>query len=136
MSDAITIGELAKRVGVAGSTVRYYERRGLLRPAGRTKANYRVYGNEAVARLRFIRAAQSSGLSLEDIHTLLGFSDGAVVPCADVLAVIDSRLDHVRSQLDDLRRVERALERLHDSCRRSEREKDCPAMEEFRSSQA
>lgn len=133
MSDSMRIGELARRAGVAGSTVRYYERRGLLRPAGRTRANYRVYGQEAVVRLRFIRAAQASGLSLEDIQTLLGFSDGDVAPCDEVQAVIDSRLEHVRRQVADLHRVERALERLHDECCNTDREGPCPAIEEFRS---
>lgn len=133
MSDSMRIGELAERVGVAGSTVRYYERRGLLPPVGRTDANYRVYGPESVARLRFIRAAQASGLSLEDIHTLLGFSDGNVAPCEEVQAVIDSRLEHVRQQVADLRRVERALEHLLDECCSSDRKGPCPAIEEFRS---
>ena len=128
------IGELAERVGVAGSTVRYYERRGLLRPSGRTDANYRVYGPEAVARLRFIRAAQASGLTLEDIHTLLGFSDGEVAPCEEVQTVIDTRLEHIRQQVADLGRVQRALERLHVACSSTDRQGPCPAIEEFRGS--
>jgi DNA-binding transcriptional MerR regulator len=132
MTETMTIGELANRAGVAGSTVRYYERRGLLRPAGRTQANYRIYGPESVARLQFIRAAQTSGLSLDDIRTLLGFSDGTVAPCEEVQAVIDSRLGHVRNQVKELRRVQRALERLHDACGSSDRRGPCPAIEEFR----
>jgi DNA-binding transcriptional MerR regulator len=132
MTETMTIGELANRAGVAGSTVRYYERRGLLRPAGRTEANYRIYGPESVARLQFIRAAQTSGLSLDDIRTLLGFSDGAVAPCEEVQAVIDTRLEHVRRQVKDLRRIQRALERLHDACGSSDRRGPCPAIEEFR----
>lgn len=132
MNEIMTIGELASRVGVADSTVRYYERRGLLRPTGRTEANYRIYGPESVARLQFIRAAQTSGLSLENIHTLLGFSDGTVGPCMEVQGVIDSRLEQVRGQVEDLRKVQRALERLHEACCSSDRQGPCPVIEEFR----
>lgn len=133
MGEIMTIGQLATRAGVADSTVRYYERRGLLRPTGRTEANYRIYGPESVARLHFIRAAQSSGLSLDDIHTLLGFSDGAVAPCEEVQAVIDARLEHVRNQLKDLRKVQRALEGLHEACCRNDRRGPCPAIQVFQS---
>ncbi len=132
MNKPLTIGELAKQVGVAGSTVRYYERRGLLRPEGRSSANYRVYGPNSVSRLRFIRAAQSSGLSLEDIATVLRFADGAVAPCEQVLSVIDSRLEHVGQQLADLRAVQRTLQRLHEACCSPHQQGQCPAIEEFR----
>jgi len=133
MRESMSIGELARRVGVAGSTLRYYERRGLLRPDGRTSANYRVYGPESLERLQFIRAAQAGGLSLEDIHTLLGFSDGHVAACEEVLAVIESRLGHVKRQVDDLRTVQSALERLREACSSAENSDECPAMEEFTS---
>ena len=58
---AYTIGQLAKEGGVPTSTVRYYERIGLLHPNDRTGGNYRVYSDTALERLRFIRAAQATG---------------------------------------------------------------------------
>jgi len=131
MSDGITIGELAKRGGVADSTLRYYERMGLLRPEGRTDANYRVYGPESVERLRFIRTAKASGLSLEDIRTLLEFRDGAVAPCAEVKTVIESRLEHVKRQIKDLRTVEQALEKFHTACETASGGQECPVLDEF-----
>ena len=71
METIYTIGQLARAAGVPTSTVRYYERIGLVRPAGRTAGNYRVYGEEALECLRFIRAAQATGFALEDISALL-----------------------------------------------------------------
>jgi DNA-binding transcriptional MerR regulator len=132
MSDSMTIGELAKKVGVPHSTVRYYERRGLLRPAGRNASNYRIYGSDAVARLHFVRAAQSCGLSLEDIDTVLAFADGEVAACAEVQSVIESRLLHVKRQVRELREVKRTLERLRESCGESGEDGKCPAIEEFK----
>ena len=62
-----TIGELAKAARVPTSTVRYYEREGILRPAGRSSSNYRLYAKEDIERLRFIRGAQATGFTLRDV---------------------------------------------------------------------
>jgi len=67
----ITIGELAERVGMRTSALRYYEEQGLLTPAGRTDAGYRLYAPEAEQTLRFIQRAQQLGFSLADIGVLL-----------------------------------------------------------------
>ena len=131
MQDLITIGQLATRGGVADSTVRYYERKGLLRPESRSDAGYRLYGPRSVERLRFIRAAQASGLSLRDILTLLEFQDGELSPCADVKTVIDGRLDRVKQQLRDLRTVKRTLEELRDACGTTAHGEDCPVLQKF-----
>jgi MerR family copper efflux transcriptional regulator len=73
----LTIGELAKRVGMRTSALRYYQERGLLEPVGRTQSGYRLYAPEAEQILRFIQRAQRLGFSLSDIHTLLeGWRDG------------------------------------------------------------
>ncbi|QKV80682.1 MerR family transcriptional regulator [Amycolatopsis sp. Hca4] len=75
------ISELARRSGVPASTLRFYEQAGLL-PAARTGSGYRVYGEEAVARLEFIGAAKHLGLPLEEIRQLLGAWEAGV--CAEV----------------------------------------------------
>lgn len=69
--DALTIGELAKLAGVSRSMLRYYEEQGLLAPAGRTAAGYRLYAPSAAQTLLFIQRAQRLGFSLGDIHVLL-----------------------------------------------------------------
>ena len=71
----MTIGQLADSVGVATSTLRYYEREGLLRPCGRSRADYRLYDAAAIDKLRFIRSAQSVGFSLNDIKALLSLDE-------------------------------------------------------------
>ena len=75
----LSIGQLAKRVGVRTSTLRYYEAEGLLTPAERTDAGYRLYAPEAEKTLRFIQRAQRLGFSLADIRTLLQPADAATV---------------------------------------------------------
>lgn len=79
-----TIGGLARGAGVPTSTVRYYERHGLLTSEARSRGNYRLYGPAALERLRFVRSAQAAGFTLSDITLLLRFRDGDPAPCQDV----------------------------------------------------
>jgi DNA-binding transcriptional MerR regulator len=113
---SLTIGQLAHAAGIAVSTVRFYERRGLLKPDSRTKSNYRTYSKRTAERLKFIRAAQTTGFSLKDIREMLALTYSEEPPCNEIAALIDRRLDDVRQRLRELRRVERALTLAHKSC--------------------
>jgi DNA-binding transcriptional MerR regulator len=66
-----TIGEVAQRVGVRSSTVRYYERRGILPPAVRRKNGYRSYTDKRIKLLLFTTRARSLGITLKEIKFLL-----------------------------------------------------------------
>ncbi len=110
MHETYTIGRLAKAADVAISTVRYYEQRGLLRPEQRTRSNYRVYGDASLRRLRFIRIAQKTGFTLEDIGLLLRLRDGSASDsCMQVENLVDKRLEHITEQLRELRRAQKVL---------------------------
>ena len=65
------IGEVATRANVNIQTLRYYERRGLLPKAPRTGSNYRLYSDESIRRVRFVKRAQELGFSLKEIKELL-----------------------------------------------------------------
>ena len=88
MPGSYTIGQLAREADVPTSTVRYYERRGLLRPDGRSEGNYRMYGEATLERLLFVRSAQVAGFTLTDITALLDFRDGDAAPCKEVQDLI------------------------------------------------
>jgi DNA-binding transcriptional MerR regulator len=124
---SLTIGQLAKAGGVPPSTVRYYERIGLLEPDSRSAGNYRLYGPAAMERLRFIRSAQAVGFGLDDIATLLG---GAA--CRDVQGLIERRLADVAGRLRDLRHVQRVLALCLDECHDA-RNKECPVVVKLKS---
>lgn len=112
-----TIGQLARISGVKASTIRYYERIGLLHPEGRTASNYRHYGEEALQRLRFIRASQATGFTLEDITVLLGLRDGTRRTCEDVQVLIEERLADLERRVADLWHVQRVLKATLEKCR-------------------
>jgi len=128
---SLTIGELAGKVGIPTTTIRYYERAGLLPRPGRTAANYRVYDAAAVERLRFIRAAQAAGLTLADIKALRGYRYGTVSPCREVRGLLENRLATVEASLKDLRHLRKVLRSYVDICRQAERDEPCGVVEKF-----
>ncbi|RMF74235.1 MAG: heavy metal-responsive transcriptional regulator [Planctomycetota bacterium] len=129
MDHHYTIGRLARAAGVPVSTVRYYERRGLVKPDARSDGNYRLYGEDSLRRLRFVRSAQAAGFTLLDIALLLRFRDGDVSPCAKVQRLISDRLESVSRQIEQLQQVDRMLRNWLKVCRRSERTGRCGVLD-------
>ena len=112
----ITIGKLAQAADVPISTVRFYERRGLLKPDARTRSNYRTYSARSAERLKFIRAAQATGFSLKDIREMLALTYSDDPPCDEVAALIERRLLDVKQRLRELKRIDRTLSTALKSC--------------------
>jgi MerR family mercuric resistance operon transcriptional regulator len=129
MSESYTIGQLAKAAAVAPSTVRYYERRGLLIAESRSKSNYRLYSCESLKRLRFVKAAQQAGFTLGDIEVLLGLGEQRNLPCHVVQQLIGDRLKTVRTQLAELSRIETMLEEWLKVCADLQSQGRCGVLE-------
>jgi len=121
-----SIGQLAQRTGVGVDTVRYYERSGLLAPAGRLASGYRRYGEFELRRMRFIRRAKSLGFTLGEIAALLALSDGRDVRA--VKRAAQARLEDVERKLADLDRVRAGLRKLIVACPGHGRAADCPIL--------
>jgi Hg(II)-responsive transcriptional regulator len=122
------IGELGAAAGVPAATVRYYERRGLLAPATRTRSGYRQYAAEDARRLRFIKHAQQLGYSLEEIQQMLELRIEDPASCSRVEATTRDKIREVRQRLAELRHLERTLQTLVDSCERHEAREPCPIL--------
>jgi MerR family mercuric resistance operon transcriptional regulator len=125
-NEQLTIGALARRAGVTVETIRFYQRRGLLAEPDRPYGGIRRYGAPEVARVRFIKAAQRLGFSLDDIAGLLRLADGT--HCAEARVLGESKLREVRARLADLARLEAALTSLVDACILGG-ERDCPLID-------
>jgi len=111
--DSFTIGELARTAGVNVETVRFYERRGLLRQPERGDG-YRRYPSTDLDRLRFIRRAKDLGFTLAEIAGLLDASGAGAV--ADLVAATRARIDDVDAELASLAEQRERLERLLELC--------------------
>jgi MerR family mercuric resistance operon transcriptional regulator len=128
-----TISQLAQAVGVPATTLRYYERAGLLHPEDRSQGNYRLYSDVSLRRLKFIRAAQAIGFTLDDVKRLLGNNEGKPLACSDVQALIADRLTDIDRRLKDLRHVQRVLQTAMTKCRASSRAGHCAVIDTLRS---
>jgi len=131
----MTIGALADSAGVPTSTVRFYERRGLLSPDGRSDGNYRLYSEASLERLRFIVAAKEVGFALADVQTLLEFADGVQAPCNKVQALIEHRLERGRIQMERLQEIDRRLTWWLRACKRAQKTGRCDVVERLRKGQ-
>lgn len=123
---SLSIGQLAKQAGVGIDTVRYYERDGLLAPAGRLASGYRRYGATELRRLRFIRRAKALGFSLEEIRSLLTLSEERSV--ARIKQTAEARLADIDARIDELERIRTGLRTLIDACPGHGRAESCPIL--------
>ncbi|MFQ5716940.1 MAG: MerR family transcriptional regulator [Nitrospinales bacterium] len=113
----MTISKVAKKAGVGVETVRFYERKGLVQqPPKPSGGGYRIYPEEAVERIRFIRQAQELGFSLREIEELLSLRTDPATHCADVRERAQAKLDEVRRKVAQLNRIQAALEQLIAAC--------------------
>jgi len=124
----LTIGRLARRAGVGIDTVRFYERARLLPRPGRTASGYRTYGDEDVARLRFIRRAKALGFSLEEISELLALSAGKGGR-ASVKALAERRLHDLDAKIRELTSMRDTLKHYTHRCSGSGALAGCPIIE-------
>ena len=110
---SLTIGELAAAGGVGVETIRFYQRRDLLRTPARG-GGIRHYSRDDVRRLRFIRQAQAAGFTLEEIRELLELDAGEDRGRARELA--KARIEALDAKIADLQRARDALRRLAREC--------------------
>lgn len=122
----LTIGGLAREGGVGVETVRYYQRRGLL-PTPRRAVGIRRYGDKEVRRLKFIRAAQAAGFTLEEIGELLALDAGHDHARARALA--KERIVALNARIAELEKARDALKRLARDCARTKG--PCPIITAF-----
>ncbi|MBW2467252.1 MAG: MerR family transcriptional regulator [Deltaproteobacteria bacterium] len=125
----LTIGKLAKQVGVGIETVRFYERQGLIDPPPRTESNYRVYPEDEVVRLKFIKRAKALGFTLNEIKELLFIRHDPHATKADIKNRTLAKIKDIEKKINDLARIKTALEHLASSCDGHGPLNECPILE-------
>lgn len=124
----LAIGTLSKRTGCNIETIRYYEREGLMPNPPRTSGGHRLYDEEHIKRLTFIRRSRELGFSLEDVRGLLRILDGGHYTCAEVRAITLEHLSEISAKLTDLKKLEKLLEELAAECSGDETPR-CPVID-------
>ena len=108
----LTVSKLAEEAGTSSDTVRYYERIGLLPETERSASGYRLYGDEAVERLRFIKRAQRFGLRLEAIAELLDVRGRGLCPCGHTRKLLEDRVAELDEEMASLARLRDDIARM------------------------
>ncbi len=124
------IGEAAKASGVTAKMVRHYESIGLLPPARRTEAGYRLYGDEDVRMLQFIHRGRALGFSLDQIADLLALWRDKHRASADVRRLALEHINELDRKIAELEAMKRTLASLADSCHGDARS-DCPILDDL-----
>lgn len=112
----LTRGELAGLTGCNIETIRYYEKIGLMAAPLRSGAGHRLYGQEPVKRVTFIRRSRELGFSLEEIRALLRLVDGQNYTCAQIEALARAHVSELERKIADLKTLKGVLETMVAQC--------------------
>ena len=125
----LSSSQLAKSGGINLQSVRFYEQQGLLPRPPRTRAGYRVFPDDAVRRVRFIKRAQELGFTLKEIKELLALRADSRSTCGEVRRRADAKRVDIEAKIRDLRRITRTLGRLAEACGTRQPSGACPILE-------
>ncbi len=126
----MNIGEAARASGLSAKMVRYYESIGLIRPALRTESGYRVYGEDDIHTLRFIRRARGLGFSIEETSELLTLWRDKTRASADVKSFALKHVRELEAKIEELQAMCRTLTHLAGHCHGDERP-ECPILDDM-----
>ncbi len=119
----ITISKAAERAGVGIETIRYYQRFGLIKEPAKPVEGYRLYPEQTIAQIRFIRRAQELGFTLKEITVLMGLGEKQ---CAETRELAGLKLELVQNKIRDLQSIEHNLRDLIRHCEARKDDEACP----------
>ncbi len=123
------IGELADKCGVNKETIRYYERKGLIPEPDRTESGYRMYSQQIINRMNFIKRMQELGFTLSEIDKLLGVVDRNEAKCRDMYDFTVLKIEDIQCKIEDLKKIEKMLTDLKERCPENKDIYECPILE-------
>lgn len=126
---ALKIGQVAERGGVNLQTIRYYEREGLLPEPPRLQSGYRMFPDNTVRRVRFIKRAQDLGFTLAEIKDLLALRIDHQRNRAEVREMAQAKMSDIEQKIRTLRNMKRVLQELTERCSGCGPSSECPILE-------
>ncbi len=113
--EKLTIGKLAELSGVGVETVRFYQRKALLREP-KISSGFRTYNEEDAQRIIFIKKAQELGFTLSEVKELLELNTKPRMTCGTVKAKTEAKISEIKTKIADLQRMKASLEKLACAC--------------------
>ena len=124
------IGEASETTGVSAKMIRYYEETGLIRPASRTQSGYRVYADNDIQTLRFIRRACDLGFTVKQIEDLLALLQDRSRASSDVRRIATDHIAELQKKMRELQEMVTTLSHLAHNCHGDDRP-DCPILNDL-----
>lgn len=110
------IGQLSKHTNCKIETIRYYEKIDLLPEPLRSDGGYRIYNENHLKRLIFVRRSRELGFTIEEIRALLRLVDGGDYSCSDIKKIAMEHIDDIRRKISDLKKLEKTLSQIASQC--------------------
>jgi DNA-binding transcriptional MerR regulator len=110
----LTVSKLADEARISADAVRYYERIGLLPEPDRSPSGYRLYEDDAVERVRFIKRAQRFGLRLEEIGELLEIQEQGLCPCGHTRGLLERRASQLDAEMAAMAQLRQDIQHMLD----------------------
>lgn len=131
MKESLTIGKLADASDVNVETIRFYERKGILKQP-KKQGTFRHYPDEYITRIQFIKRSQELGFTLKEAKELLDLKIKNQAKCSDVLSKTEEKINEINQKIKDLKKMKKSLEGLANCCVDSNQPlSDCPILECF-----
>ena len=124
MTKTLTIGKLAQAADVGTETIRYYQKRGLIKQPLKPESGFRSYPLETVNRLHFIKRAKQLGFSLDEIGNLLNLD---IHQCDATRLLAEEKLQEINDQIEGLQQIANSLSELINDCS-AESPSGCPVI--------
>jgi len=124
----VFISEVARRAGVSVDTIRFYERRGLINPSSVRRSGYRVYDEQLVDDVLFIRKGRELGFTLKEIEQLMLQGPETHANCQNVQQLTRQKLDELDAKMTELKAIEQPLTRFIKSCDSRRTNDKCPCL--------
>lgn len=125
------IGVLAQKSGLTIQTIRFYERKRLLPSPERTQGNYRVYTDDALQHLLFIKQCRALDMTIDEIVELLATRSNPESSCESVNATIQKHIDDVAHRLTELKALQKSLVSIRSACAHNKKVKECGVLHEL-----
>lgn len=132
MQEGLTIGRLAKAVGVNVETIRYYQRRGLIVEPNKPPGGHRRYSPRVIEQVEFIRRAQQLGFSLDDCKRLLDYAETG--NCREARIIAEKKHELIEIQIARLDKMRSELAVLIEACKGPRGRKGCPLLDALKGS--
>ena len=124
----MTVGKVARASGVGVETIRFYEKRGLIVQPERRPSGYRMYNEETIARVRFIKNAQALGFTLNEVAELIRLEQDSRAQCSDLQVRADAKVTLIDQQIAELQKMRAELTQLSSGCSSDQLLSECRLM--------